>query len=174
MKIATLNTNEYAPFYANYLKQLEKFEGTDYFDLLKNAKKDLVTLLKNCSEEQLNFRYAKNKWTIKEIVQHLIDTERILTYRALRFSRNDGVDLPGYNENYFVNQSHANNRSISDLIKEFKVVRKASKELIKSFTEKELLQIGTANECNMSTRAIAYIIIGHQLHHIKVIKERYL
>ncbi|MDP2089084.1 MAG: DinB family protein [Flavobacteriaceae bacterium] len=166
-----ISENEYNPSYQPYINTLKVPE---LFGALNKSYEDTLTLLENLTEDKLLYRYGEDKWTIKEIVQHLIDAERILCYRALRFSRNDSTDLPGYDENWFVNFSNANERPITDLLAEFHCVRSATVSLFKSFTEEMLIRTGVANTSEMSVRAAGLIIAGHQWHHLNVIKERYL
>jgi uncharacterized damage-inducible protein DinB len=123
---------------------------------------------------KLLYRYAEGKWTIKEIVMHLIDMERIYSYRALRFARNDQTILPGFDADKYILYSGANQRDISDLLNEFQAVRHSTIALLYGFTGEALLQTGVMNGHPVSVRALAYHIAGHELHHIDVIKDRYL
>jgi len=166
-----LNNNEYASFYKNYIKTV----GTsNLFEILTTSHDELILTVKNLSEEKLMFSYAEGKWTIKELLQHLIDTERVMCYRALRFSRNDATDLPGFDENLFVENSNGNERTSIDLLEEFTLVRKSTISLFKSFSAKMLSTTGTIDGSIMSVRALGFIVAGHQIHHLKVIRERYL
>jgi uncharacterized damage-inducible protein DinB len=124
--------------------------------------------------DKFDYRYAEGKWTIKEIIQHIIDTERIFSYRALRISRNDKTPLPGFEENDYVDNTDANKRGLQELLTELSAVRHATLLLFKSFSEEQLARIGIASENEISVRAIGFIIIGHQKHHQKVFEERYL
>ena len=171
MNSVHLNQNEYAPFYSTYIKALGE---VDLLNVLEISLKDLITTLENLPEEKLVYRYAEGKWTIKELVQHIIDAERILSYRALRFSRNDATNLSGFDEDWYVEYSNGNNRNFKDLIQEFIHVRNSTVLLFKSFSSEMLLMNGTANNSDMSVRALGFIIAGHQMHHLKVIKEKYL
>lgn len=166
-----ISANEYNPYYQPYIKSLKE---TELFIALDKSFKEMVDLLENLNENELLYKYDENKWSIKEIVQHLMDSERIFSYRALRFARNDSTNLPGYDENWFVNFSDANKRSIADLLQEFKCVRSATVYLFKSFTAEMFLKSGIANQSTMSVRAAGLIIAGHQWHHLNIIKERYL
>ena len=118
--------------------------------------------------------YASGKWTIKDIIQHLIDNERIMCYRALRFARNDGTILPGYDENAFASNALANSRNITDLLEELKIVRLGSIHLFKSFSEPMIIQEGICFNKTISVAALGFVIAGHQIHHLNIIKERYL
>ena len=171
MNTVQLNNNEYAPFYKNYITGLGE---VDLFEVLNSSFEDLVNTIKNVSEEKLMYSYEEGKWTIKELIQHINDAERVLSYRALRFSRNDTTDLQGFNEDWYVANSNGNQRPIKDLIEEFINIRKASISLFKSFNNEMLAMSGTANEGILSVRAIGFIIAGHQAHHLKIIKEKYL
>ncbi|NQV78041.1 MAG: DinB family protein [Lutibacter sp.] len=166
-----LNENEYSPFYKNYILALK---NVNLIEALTSSLDEILVTVKNLREEKLQYSYAEGKWTIKEIIQHLIDTERIMSYRALRFSRNDTTELEGFDENWYVDNSNGNERNIHDLLDELTLVRKTSVSLFKSFTDEMLIRIGTANGGNMTVRALGFIIAGHQLHHLNIIKERYL
>lgn len=117
--------------------------------------------------------YAKGKWTINQIVQHLIDTERIFINRALRFIREDDTDLPGYDHNAYVVSSRANDLTLFNLLEEYKAVRKSSELFFRPLTDEELLRNGTANGLEISALAIGYILVGHPTHHFNVLKDRY-
>lgn len=171
MTVKNLNTSEYGSYYQPYIDicgKRELLDGLDY-NLIETCE-----FLKSIPSNRHEYSYDKGKWTIKELVQHLIDTERIFTYRALRFARHDSTDLTGYDENKYVPQSIANKREFIDLIEEFNIVRKSTVSLFKSFNKDMLIRMGKANNNSMSVRAMAFIITGHCNHHCKVIKERYL
>ncbi len=171
MKTTDLNPSEFAPFYKNYIYDLGE---VNLLNILNVSHQNILKTLTNLSEEKLNHSYAKGKWTIKEILQHLIDAERILSYRALRFSRNDQTEISGYNEDFYVENSNGKTRTKENLLNEFNLVRNATIALFKSFSDEMLTNIGVANNSNMSVRALGFIIAGHQMHHLKVIKEKYL
>ncbi len=171
MKTSNLSSSEYVPFYESYIVTLGE---VDLMEILTKSHTLLIETLIKIPEEKLNYSYTKGKWTIKEILQHLIDTERILSYRSLRFSRNDNTNLPGYNEDFYVENSNGKTRSKESLINEFSLVRNATIALFKSFSDKILANIGSANNSKMSVRALGFIIAGHQIHHLKVIQEKYL
>jgi uncharacterized damage-inducible protein DinB len=125
-------------------------------------------------EEKLTYRYVEKKWTIKEILVHIMDDERIFAYRALRIARNDKTPLPGFEQEDYVPYSRANERSLASIFKEFKTIRNATLSLFRSLKKDDFLRTGIANNHPVSVRALAYHIAGHELHHINVIKERYL
>lgn len=122
----------------------------------------------------LNFKYQPNKWTIKEVVGHITDTERIFQYRALRFARKDKTPLPGFDEVHFGNTSNAGQRDIQRLMAEFVAVRQSTILLFNSFEADMLDEKGTASNLEISTRAISFAILGHCIHHIEILDERYL
>lgn len=126
------------------------------------------------TEEQGDFRYAEGKWSIKTVLQHIIDTERIFSYRALAIARGEITPLPGYDENLYAAASEADSRSMDDLVDELFSVRNATMLLFNSLTEEALNRVGTANGASISVMALGFIIIGHEIHHMNVVKERYL
>ena len=131
-------------------------------------KKELLNLL-----ELGDMVYAADKWSIKQIIQHLIDTERIFQYRALRFARRDQSELPGFDENLYAQSAHVSHRTLDDLLDEYDHLRKSVSHMFKSFTSEDLLATGTCFNCELSVLAIGYILAGHALHHMEVIEERY-
>jgi uncharacterized damage-inducible protein DinB len=171
MKPSSLPSNEYAIFYKPYIEALGDVILLDELELSSNH---FIDFLKTIPVEKHEFRYAEGKWTIKDIVLHLIDAERIFTYRALRIARKDQTPLPGFEENDYVETAFANSRTMEDLIEEFATVRRATVSLFKTFSVEQLTQMGTASEKPVSVRAIGFITLGHQKHHVNVILERYL
>lgn len=171
MKSSQLTTNEYGPYYKGYID----LAGNDLLitGLTKSMYRHL-NLFSSISEDKMNYAYAEGKWTIKELIVHLIDCERVFAYRALRCARNDKTDLPGFDQDDYVTTSEANNRSKASLIEEYESVRKSTIAMFRSFTDEMLTQVGTANGNPMSPRALGFIIIGHEKHHAKIIRERYL
>lgn len=163
--------NEYAKYYAGYISMIP--EG-DIEQLLKQQVNDTLHLLNDLSEAEGEFRYAQGKWSIKEVIGHVVDTERIMAYRLLSIARGDAVQLPGYDENSYVAQANFNQEKMEDLLQNLFVVREGTLLLLKSLKEKDWLRWGTANELDVTVRAIACIIAGHELHHRKILKERYL
>jgi DinB superfamily len=166
-----LPINEYPDFFGTYINALKEVELKEELEISLH---DFIKFVQNIPLDKFDFRYAEKKWTIKEIIQHLIDTERIMSYRALRFSRNDKTPLPGFDENSFVVNTDANSRSIQDLLTEMAVVRQSTLSLFKSFSAEQLMRIGTASNKEVSVRALGFVIIGHQKHHQKIFQERYL
>lgn len=171
MKSSSLQSTEYVTYYKPYIEALGE---VDLLNELEHSFIPFIDFLNTIPTEKLEYRYAEGKWTIKDIVQHLIDAERIFAYRALRIARKDQTPLPGFEENEYVETAFANNRTMEDLMEEFAIVRKATLSLFKTFTEEQLMNMGTASEKPVSVRAIGFITLGHQKHHEKIIKERYL
>ena len=171
MNSSQLPTNEYSAFNATYIKALE---NVNLIEELEICLHDFIRFVQNIPMDKFDYRYAEGKWTIKEIIQHIIDAERIFSYRALRISRNDQTPLPGFEENSYVMQTNANARSIQQLLTEMAAVRQSTLLLFKSFTQEQLQLIGTASDNPISVRAIGFIIIGHQKHHQTIFQERYL
>ena len=121
-----------------------------------------------------DLRYAPGKWTVKDIVQHMIDNERIMSYRAMRFARNDQTALPGYDEELFAQYTNATRRTIADLYEEYALVRQSSIALFKSFDEEMLLRSGVCFNQTISVLALGFVLVGHATHHANIIRERYL
>lgn len=171
MKSTQLPVNEYASFYAPYINALGE---VNLMEELEISLHDFIRFVQNIPMDKFDYRYEEGKWNIKEIIQHVIDTERIFAYRALRISRNDVTPLPGFDENYYVANTEATNRSIQDLLTEFSAVRHSNMFLFKSLSDEQFKRIGIASNAAVSVRAIGFIMIGHQKHHQKVFEERYL
>ncbi|TDD93919.1 DinB family protein [Flavobacterium cellulosilyticum] len=171
MKLSQLQKSEFSSFYTPYIGAVN---DEDLIDALENGLSHLISFFSNIPFEKLEYRYAENKWTVKDILLHLIDAERIFTYRALRIGRGDQTALAGFDENDYVPNAMANSRSLESLTNEFIVVRNSTIVLFKNFTEEQLLNRGTASNNSISVRAIGFIISGHQNHHLNIIAERYL
>lgn len=155
-------------------KYIDQITADDLVATLEQNSASFQKLIESLSEEKMNFRYAEGKWTIKEMMLHIIDTERIFCYRALRFARKDSTNLSGFEENDYASNSFADQRSTASLLSEYAAVRIASLELFKNLDENVLDFTGTANNKSISVRALGYCIAGHEMHHLSVIKERYL
>jgi hypothetical protein len=165
--------NEYAPYYKQYIKGIEENKKS-IIDNLIDSQKEFANVLKNIPLEKQNFAYIEGKWTIKEVIQHVIDTERVFNYRAMCFARNDKTSLPGFDHDLFVKNVNMNARDYTDLLYEMEVLRKSTILLFKSFSEEALLRIGMGSGNKMSVRALGYLFSGHQIHHLNVVKELYL
>ena len=171
MVLSELPSSEYNPFYQTYIMALGDVE---LIEELKNGRKVLLSLFEEIPEEKLNYAYAEGKWSLAEALVHIIDTERIFQYRALCIARNDKTPLPGFDQDNYVPFSNAANRSKVDLIEEYTAVRNATIALFNSFDDEAINRIGLASGSKMSVRALGFIISGHQAHHVRVLKERYL
>ncbi len=171
MKSSELNSDEYGDFYATYLNTLN---NVDLLEELEISVHRLIRFVQEIPMDKFDYRYAEGKWTIKDILQHLIDCERIFAYRALRFSRGDQTELPGFEENEYALTANGNQRSIKDLLTELAIVRQATLALFKNFDDETLKRSGIASKNQMSVRAAGFIIIGHQNHHQRIFEERYL
>jgi uncharacterized damage-inducible protein DinB len=171
MKSDQLPVHEYSSFFKGYIQALE---NVHLIEELEISLHDFIKFVQNIPMDKFEYAYSEGKWTIKEIIQHIIDTERILSYRALRFSRKDNTPLASFNENDYVVFSNAKDRNLQDLLSELSSVRKATLALYKSFSQEQLKGIGTASDQEISVRALGFVIIGHQKHHQKVFQERYL
>lgn len=163
--------DEYAPFYAKYVDRIP--EG-DLLDLLQAQTEETMNLLASITEEQSLGRYALDKWSIRELLGHIIDAERIFSYRALRIARGDRTPLAGFDQNPYVETGAFDQRPWSDLIDEYLAVRQATMTLLRSFDEAAWERRGTASENEVSVRAVGYVIAGHDRHHIAILRERYL
>lgn len=157
-----------------YHKYINLAIDDDLQTAFKNHQTAFIDFLKDIPKKKWNYRYAEGKWTIKEVVQHIIDAERVFTYRALCFARKDQTQLPGFDENIFAANAKADERSKKDLIKELKTVQQSSALLFNSFDDEQLEQSGVANNNPTYVKGIAYILLGHTLHHKKILEERYL
>lgn len=162
--------HEYAPFYKTYI---EKVKGEDLHLILSQASRVSLVFWQAIPQELADYAYAPGKWTIKQLLNHIIDTERIFAYRALCIARGDETPLPGFDENDYADAAKVNHRSLLDLVHEFQAVRSATLALFNSFGEQELTRMGTVNGNAISVNAIGYIIIGHALHHEGIVRERY-
>lgn len=171
MNIKDLKSNEYHEFYATYISKVDE---KDLIEGLIQNKKNVVAFLNSIDSKLFEFKYAYDKWTIKELIQHIIDTERIFATRALRIARNDQTDLPGYNQDEFNPYSGANKRTKEELISDYNASRDNTITLCTSFSSEMLLKIGKVSGYSISTRAALFIIIGHENHHLQILKERYL
>ncbi|MDT7604336.1 MAG: hypothetical protein QOF61_2333 [Acidobacteriota bacterium] len=164
-------TNEYAPYYEKYVSLVS---AGDIVETLQRQAAETLALLRSVSEERAASRYEPGKWSVKEVVGHVIDSERIFSYRALRFARNDQTPLPGYEQDDYTRAANYGARTISDLADEFESVRNATLSLLRSLDGEAWLRRGKANDNEVSVRALAHIIAGHELHHVGILRERYL
>jgi hypothetical protein len=169
--MARPDSTEYAPYFEKYVSLVP---GDNIVMTLSSQIEDTLALLRVLSESQGELRYAPGKWSIKEVIGHLIDTERIFTYRSLRIARSDRTPLPGFDENDYVANGNFGMRRLAELADEFLAVRKAGVHFFRHLGEETWTRRGVANENEISVRALAYNIAGHELHHLGIIRTRYL
>jgi len=160
-----------AEFYHGYINHAK---GSSVAEVMTNHAADLKKFYDNLPEEKADYAYAEGKWTIKELLQHIIDAERVFAYRALRFARKDTTPLSGFDENAYARHSNAAERSLQSLKDEFNTVRTSTDLMLSSFNEDQLNASGTASNKYITVNALAFIIYGHLLHHKAIIEERYL
>lgn len=164
------SATEYAPFYQTYINYTS---GKDYEVLVKQYNERIIESWTAIPLEKINHSYGPEKWTIKQMFQHVIDTERIFAYRALAIARRDTTSLPSFNENNYANNANAANRNWKDMLIEWRMIRQSTNMLFASFTEEDIKQKGTIGGNAISVNALGFIIFGHALHHLHVLKERY-
>lgn len=163
--------NEYTPYYEGYISNVV---GNDPFRNLENQYQEIQSILQSIPEDEANFAYSEGKWSVKEVLGHIIDTERIMSYRALCISRKEKQSLPGFEQDDYVKEANFKERSITNLLEDYRTVRKSTISLFKNFSENMLNQRGTANGKEVTVLALLYIITGHEMHHLKILKEKYL
>ncbi len=161
----------YDQFYGTYLSVLDESELKV---LLANGKTEFAKFIKNIPDKKLHSSYEMGKWTIAEVILHIIDAERVFQYRALRFLRNDKTPLPGFDQDLFVKQSNANTRDKDSLIAEFKAVREASITLFNNLGNEELFRTGIASNIEWTVGTLGFVICGHLKHHQQIITYKYL
>jgi len=166
-----LDSTEYAPYFEKYISLVPEGEIAA---TLGNQIESTLSLLRGLSEAQGDLRYAPGKWSVKEVIGHLIDAERIFAYRALRFSRNDQTHLHSFDENSYAANSGYGSRDLADVAEEFEYVRKSNIHLFKNLDGESWARRGSASDNEVSVRALAYIIAGHELHHVGILRSRYL
>lgn len=161
---------DYPPYYAPYVEAVP--EG-DLVRSLEDQCEDVLALLRRFGEENGGVRYAAGKWSVREVVGHLADAERVFAYRALRFARADATPLPGFDENAYVAAAGFDRRTLADLAEEFADVRRATVKLFCALGAEALARAGTANGARVTVGALAWIIAGHERHHARILRERY-
>lgn len=162
---------EIPPFYQNYVAQVT---GDNIEDILDAARKESTAFFELIPAEKHDYRYAPDKWTIKEVLQHIIDSERVFAYRILRIARGDKTPLPGFDQNVFAQHAEADRRSFYSLIAEYRSVREATLLMLRYLSPEAWERKGTASGAEFSPLTIAYITAGHEAHHLRIIAERYL
>ncbi|RKY99655.1 MAG: DNA damage-inducible protein DinB [Ignavibacteriae bacterium] len=162
---------DYDPYFEQYIKLVE---GDDIIKILYEQNKTCRKLINSISDHKGNYRYADGKWTIKEVLGHILDTERIFAYRALSLARGEKKSLPGFDHNDYVKEGNFNSRELLELSFEFKLLRETNLLLYKSFSEEMLCKRGLTNEAPVTVLALFYFIAGHEKHHLNVLEEKYL
>jgi uncharacterized damage-inducible protein DinB len=163
--------DEHSSYYSRYI---DRVPDGDLVALLRDQLIETVALLRGVPADREDFAYAEGKWTIKEVVGHIIDVERVMSYRALTFARNDATPLPGFDENAWVPEGNFGARTLTDLVEEWQLVRAATVHFAKNLDAAMLARRGLANGQGVSVRALLYIIAGHERHHLALLRERYL
>lgn len=171
MDIRELKAQEYHQYYAPYIEILG---AVILNEELENSCEAFCDLTQHIPETSFQYAYQDGKWTLAELLMHVLHTERIFQYRALRFSRNDMTELSGFEQDIFVANSNAQGRNKESIIAEFKMIRGSTISLYKDLTQGQLLRTGLASGSTISVRALGFLICGHQKHHLKILKERYL
>lgn len=162
---------EYDPYYQKYIALVPE---DDIIDALEAQPDKLRELIGRLDEDRGSHAYAEGKWTIKEVLSHLIDGERIFAYRVLRIARGDKTPIEGFEQDGYIENSHANGRSFSELLDEFMLLRQANISFFRNLQEDDWIRSGTANKVDISVRALAWIMAGHVRHHIGILGSRYL
>src|SRR6202050_866558 len=168
--IAPPQPDEYAPYYGRYISLVQ---GEDILSILDQQRRQTMMVLTCRDEKEGNFRYAPEKWSAKEVLGHLCDTERIFAYRALRISRADATPLAGFEQDDYVRNGPFAHRPLADRVEDFIAVRRSTLSLLRNLEEAAWSRRGIANKNEISVRALAYIIAGHELHHRRILEEKY-
>lgn len=162
--------DEYGEFYKDYI---ELIDSPNVIQSLIQQGQQIFSLIHTLNDEEAAYRYAASKWSVQEVLGHLIDTERIMAYRALCISRGEKKSLPGYNQDEYVNHADFSSRSLQSISTEYDALRNANISMFSSFNEEQIQRKGTANQTEVSVRALAYIIAGHEKHHLNILEEKY-
>jgi DinB superfamily len=163
--------SDYAPFYETYVKLVK---DDDLVKALHSSLDEIHENLASIPADKMDHAYAEGKWTVRELLQHMIDTERVFSYRAMSFARGEQQDLPGFDEKKYASTANVAARNISEMKEELMILRRSVYFMYKGFTDKDILRSGTANNNPVTVNALGYIMIGHVRHHFAVIRERYL
>lgn len=170
MTVTRPEAGEYPPYYEPYIALVE---GTDLLDNLESQRRQMLHLLASRDDSQANFRYAPGKWTVKEVLGHICDAERVFAYRTLRIARGDQTPLSGFDENEYAANSPAAQLSLAELLDDYIAVRNATLTLLRTFDDSIWTRRGTANNFAVSVRALGYIIAGHDRHHQRILRQKY-
>lgn len=168
--MSQFSIEEIPTFYHRYVEPLK---GKSLIDILETTGRKTQAFLKDLEESNGDFRYSAGKWSVKEVICHMLDAERVFCFRAMTFARNDKTALPGFDENTYAPQANAEARTIAQLAQEASRLRATTIDLFKSFSNEMLSRTGVANKGDFTVRGIGYIIAGHELHHLTILQERY-
>jgi hypothetical protein len=170
LRMSGPDKTEYDPYYEHYVTLVADDDIIDTLGSQPTRLQDLFTAL---PEERGEFRYAEGKWSVKELLGHLIDGERMFAYRLFRISRGDETPIEGFEQDGYIENAHSNRRSFADLLEEFSLLRRANMLFLNNLTDEALMRVGTANNVKISVRALVYIMAGHIEHHLNVLRDRY-
>ncbi|MGB5361331.1 DinB family protein [Eudoraea sp.] len=171
MKNSELKKEDFHPFYEPYIKTLGDVE---LLGMLKRQLENFPMFISSIPKDKLHYTYSAGKWTMAQVLVHILDTERVFQYRALRFARNDKTPLPGFDQDMFVIESNAESWNKEELIENYRTIRKSTIALFEKFSDETLKKVGIASESPMSVAALGFICCGHQRHHRNILRERYL
>lgn len=163
--------NDYAPYYKGYI---EKIKGDDILNILLNQTKECQSVFNSFSVNKGNYKYAPGKWSVKEVIGHIMDTERVFTYRALCIARGEKQPLPGFEQDNYVKEGKFNRRTLDDIIYEFRLMREGNLLMFRNFDQEMLNRRGNASGFDVTVNALLFMIAGHAQHHMDILKERYL
>lgn len=163
--------SEFAPYYKGYIGQVLEDDAVAAMEAELNASLEFFRAI---DEQKSKTAYAEGKWTIREVLGHIVDTERVMAYRAMRFGRNDKTELSGFEQDDFIRGANFNETSLADLLREFEYQRRANILMFRNLPNEAWSRRGTANGKQVSVRALAFIVVGHEKHHRKIVKENYL
>lgn len=163
--------NDYAPYYKGYIA---KIQGDDILKILHQQTKECQTILNSFPEHKGDYRYAEGKWSVKQVIGHIMDTERVFTYRALCIARGEKQPLPGFEQDDYVNTGKFESRNLFELIYELRLLRESNLLLFKSFDDEMLKRRGNASGYDVTVNALLFMIAGHMQHHLDILKERYI
>lgn len=171
MKTSDLTSGEYHPFYKPYIEALGDVE---LLDMLERQMTNFPQFIVSIPDDKWHYSYAEGKWTVAQVLVHILDAERIFQYRALRFARNDKTPLPGFEQDDYIPNSGADTITKASFIKSYQILRASTLDLFQSFDDEKLMRIGTGSNVQMSVRALGFFCCGHQKHHKKILKDRYM
>ncbi len=171
MKNSELKKEDFHPFYEPYIATLGDVE---LMEMLRRQLENFPLFISSIPKDKFHFTYSAGKWTVAQVLVHILDAERVFQYRALRFARNDKTPLPGFDQDMFVEESNAERWNKEELIENYRTIRKSTIALFEKFSDETLKRVGIASDSPMSVAALGFICCGHQRHHRNVLRERYL